>query len=111
MDDWRAHVNNERHLLLYAGSCPRCRALARAVGVLSFGTVDLVSLERPEWRKFYYEDFPQAQGFPVLFLHGEPVFGWRVFLYTPRLVLHQWLAAAGLRRRPNEPYQHTHRSV
>jgi hypothetical protein len=79
-------------LLLYAGSCPKCRALARLTVLLSLHTVRKEPLEKPEWQKFYYEEYPQARGYPVLFLDGRPIFGRRVFLAVPRVILTCWVA-------------------
>lgn len=74
-------------LLLYAGSCAKCRFLSRCVELASLGAIRRVSLERPEWQKFYYEDFPQAKGYPVLFVKGRPIFGARVFFAVPLVVV------------------------
>ena len=81
-------------LLLYAESCPKCRFLSRCVVLLSFNTIHRVPLERPEWEKFYWEDYPQARGYPVLFVKGQPIFGARVFGAVPLLLLRTWINAA-----------------
>jgi hypothetical protein len=79
-----------RPKLLYAGSCAKCRFLSRLVVILSLGTIERVPLERPEWQKFYYEDYPQARGYPVLFWNGQPRFGPRVFLLTTLVIVASW---------------------
>jgi hypothetical protein len=81
----------EKPLLLYAGSCPKCAFLSRLVVLLSLNTIHRVPLERPEWEKFYFEDYPQARGYPVLFVEGQPIFGARVFLAVPVLIVKTWL--------------------
>jgi hypothetical protein len=81
----------ERPLLLYAGSCPKCRFLSRCVVLLSFNTIRRVPLERPEWEKFYFVDYPQARGYPVLFIKGRPVFGAYVFLAVPLMIIKTWI--------------------
>jgi len=88
-------------LLLFAGSCVKCRFLSRCVELASLGVIRRESLERPEWRKFYYEDFPQARGYPVLFVRGVPIFGFRVFFAVPGVIVSSlWnLAWKGLRRK------------
>ena len=62
--------------------------------LLSFNTIRRVPLERPEWEKFYWEDYPQARGYPVLFITGQPIFGVRVFLAVPLLLVKTWINAA-----------------
>jgi hypothetical protein len=89
----------EQPLLLYAGSCQKCRLLSRLVVALSLNNIRRVPLEKPEWRKFYYEDFPQAKGYPVLFLGGRPVFGLRVFMLVPVTVVYGWMMAVNKRFR------------
>jgi hypothetical protein len=83
--------NPERPLLLYAGSCPKCRFLSRCVVLLSLKTIRRVPLERDEWEKFYYVDYPQARGYPVLFIKGRQVFGAHVFLAVPLLIIKTWI--------------------
>jgi hypothetical protein len=86
-----ANVPRDRPVLLYAGSCPKCRWLSQAVVVASAGTVLRVPMEKPEWEKFYYQDFPQARGHPVLFVEGEPIFGSAVFRAVPVVVARTWV--------------------
>jgi hypothetical protein len=81
---------NQRPMLLYAGSCWKCRLLSRLVVIASLGVIRRVPLEIPAWRKFYYEDYPQAQGYPVLFWNGTPHFGAKVFVLTPLVVVATW---------------------
>jgi hypothetical protein len=81
----------EKPLLLYAGSCPKCAFLSRCVVLLSGKTIRRVPLERPEWEKFYFVDYPQARGYPVLFIKGRPVFGARVFVAVPFLLIRTWI--------------------
>jgi len=79
-----------RPTLLYAGTCGKCRFLSRLVTLASLGNIRRVPLETPEWRKFYYQDYPQARGYPVLFWKGRPHFGARVFVLTPLVVAASW---------------------
>jgi hypothetical protein len=79
----------DRALLLYAGSCPKCRWMARAIILLSAGQIEGVALDKPEWRRFYDEELPESRGSPVLVRAGIPIWGRRVFPVT------LWLALRG----------------
>jgi hypothetical protein len=74
-------------ILLYAGSCPKCRLLSAMIVACSLGRIRRESLDVPAWRRFYAEDLPQAHGYPVLFHRGRIVWGPRVFLATPLVTL------------------------
>lgn len=79
----------DRPVLLHAGSCPRCRWLARIILALSAGAITGIALDDSEWRDFYAFELPQSRGSPVLVLRGIPYWGPRVFAMTP------WLALQG----------------
>lgn len=76
-------------VLLYAGSCPRCRFLARLILALSAGRMTGVALSEPEWRAFYAHELPESRGSPVLVRNGKPYWGLRVFPLT------LWMAIRG----------------
>ena len=78
-------------ILLYAGSCPKCRFLSRCVVLWSLGRVKRVALEVAQWKQLYYEHLPEAKGFPVLLLEDGPVYGPRVFAIVPLVVLKSWV--------------------
>lgn len=101
MAETRQPRPGKRPLLLYAGSCPKCRFLSWLVVALSLGVVRRVPLERPEWKRFYEVDHPEARGYPVLFRRGRPVLGARVFWMVPVVLIETWvgLVAAALRGR------------
>jgi hypothetical protein len=69
----------ERAVLLYAGTCRRCRAVARTIILLSCGQIEGLSLNVDEWRDFYDRELPESRGHPVLFRRGVATWGPRVF--------------------------------
>jgi hypothetical protein len=87
-----------RTVLLYAGSCPRCRWMARAILWLSAGRIKGVPLDVPEWRQFYERELPESRGSPVLVRNGTPRWGARVFPLTLYVAVQGGLAAIGRRR-------------
>ena len=78
-------------VLLYAGTCPRCRFLARCVAILSMGRVKTVPLAVPQWRQLYDGVLPKARGYTVLVLEEGPVYGPRVFAMVPLVVFRGWI--------------------
>jgi hypothetical protein len=79
----------QRAVLLYAGTCPHCRAMARMIILLSCGQIEGLPLNRDEWRAFYDRELPQSRGRPVLFRRGVATWGPRV------IPLALWVAAQG----------------
>lgn len=88
----------DRAVLLYAGSCPHCRRMARAILWLSAGHIKGVPLDVPEWRHFYAEELPESRGSPVLVRNGTPRWGPRMFPLTLYVAVQGALAAIGRRR-------------
>ena len=88
----------DRPVLLHAGSCPRCRWLARVILTLSAGAITGIALEDEKWRDFYAFELPQSRGSPVLVLRGTPYWGARVFVMTPWIAFQGALSA--FRRQP-----------
>jgi hypothetical protein len=83
-------VPRDRPVVVYAGSCPKCRVLSRLVVLASFGAVVRMPLEAPEWQKLYWEDLPEARGSPVLVVGNRLVYGRRVFPAVASVVARSW---------------------
>jgi len=81
----------EKLVLLYAGTCSRCRFLSLCIVIWSLGRVKRVPLDVPQWQKLYDEHLPDARGFPVLVLEEGPIYGKRVFLVVPLVVFQSWV--------------------
>lgn len=87
-------------VLLYAGSCAKCRFISSFVGTFSLQSIEQIPLDVAEWDALYRDYFPEARGYPILFYRGRPWFGGRVFLATPLVAVISALRAldAALKR-------------
>jgi hypothetical protein len=79
-----------RIVLYYQGHCAQCRVLSKIVVVMSFYFIKRIPLERDESIKIFYEVFPKAQGYPILFLGSRPVYNYWVFPAVPVAVVLSW---------------------
>jgi predicted DCC family thiol-disulfide oxidoreductase YuxK len=82
--------HDARFVLLYAGACPKCRAVSRILIALSLGTMRRVPMEREEAHAFY-DARPEARGRPALVAGEELTYGWPVVLAVPRLLARVWM--------------------
>lgn len=79
-----------RIVLYYQGHCAQCRVLSKIVVVMSLNFIKRIPIERSESIKVFYEDFPKAKGYPILFLGSRPVYNYWVFPAVPFAVLLSW---------------------
>jgi hypothetical protein len=80
-------------VLLYAGTCFKCRCLSAVVVALSLGRVARVPLDRPQWARLYGGEFARAKGSPILFHSGRAYYGLPLYLLTPVVALASALRA------------------
>jgi len=87
------HPNNtsrNRILLYYQGYCAKCRILSKTVVVMSLNFIKRIPLERDESIKLFFEDYPKAKGYPILFLGSRPVYNYWVFPAVPLAIVLSW---------------------
>ena len=82
-------------VLLYAGTCPRCRFLARLILSLAAGSIKGMPLTEAEWRDFYADELPESRGWPVLVHKRVAHWGPGVFPLTLWLALCGYLSREG----------------
>ena len=85
----------ERCVLLYAGTCPRCRVMARMAILLSCGRIEGMPMNVAEWRAFYDRELPASRGHPVLFDRGVAIWGPRIFPLALAIAVRGGLTAMG----------------
>jgi hypothetical protein len=77
-------------VLYYQGFCGKCRFLSKLVVLTSFNFIKRIPLERDDSIKLFYEDFPKAKGYPILFMGSRPVYNYWVFPAVPFAVVMSW---------------------
>lgn len=87
-DEW---TSSRRLVLLYRGTCPRCRFLSRAAVVLSGNGIRRIPNDTAEAETLYLRH-GEAQGKLALLRGSRLYVGQRVFAETGRAILWSWVA-------------------
>lgn len=77
-------------VLYYQGYCTKCKILSKAVVLLSFNFIRRIPLEEDASLKLFFEDYPKARGYPILFLGNRPVYNYWVFPAVPLGIVLSW---------------------
>lgn len=82
-----------RPVLLYAGTCPKCRFVSAFLVALALGTLTRLPLDHEEAQAFHREH-PEARGYPAL-IQGpigaeRMTWGLGLLAAVPRLLLGAW---------------------
>jgi hypothetical protein len=64
--------------------------LSKIVVLMSFNFIKRVPLEKDDSIKLFFEDYPKAQGYPILFLGSKPVYNYWVFPAVPFAIVLSW---------------------
>lgn len=80
----------KRILLYYQGYCTKCKILSKLVVVMSLYFITRIPLERDDSIKLFFEDYPKAKGYPILFLGTKPVYNYWVFPAVPVAIVLSW---------------------
>lgn len=95
-------TKNNGILLYYQGYCTKCKILSKAVVLMSFNFIKRIPLERDASIKLFFEEYPKAKGYPILFLGSRPVYNYWVFPAVPVGIVLSWFySAKALFRRLN----------
>ena len=78
-------------VLYYQGGCGKCRLISLWVVRFSLNTITRIPLEREDSIKLFFEEYPKAKGYPILFLKRKPIYNYRVFLAVPAAILIGWI--------------------
>jgi hypothetical protein len=84
------NAGHRRILLYYQGYCAKCRILSKTVVVMSLNFIKRIPLERDESIRLFFEDYPRAKGYPILFLGSRPVYNYWVFPAVPLAIVLSW---------------------
>lgn len=87
-------------VLYYQGFCGKCRFLSKMVVFVSFNFIKRTPLERDDSIRLFYEDYPKAKGYPILFLGTMPVYNFWVFPAVPFAVVLSWFYSLRYRLLP-----------
>ena len=79
-----------RILLYYQGYCTKCKILSKMVVIMSLNFITRIPLERDDSIRLFFEDYPRAQGYPILFLGSRPVYNYWVFPAVPLAIALSW---------------------
>lgn len=77
-------------VLYYQGYCTKCKILSKAVVLLSFNFIKRIPLEKDDSIRLFFEDYPKAKGYPILFLGSRPIYNYWVFPAVPLGILLSW---------------------
>jgi hypothetical protein len=83
-------VPRNRIVLYYQGYCGKCKVLSKMVVLMSFNFIKRIPLERDDSIKLFFEDYPKAKGYPILFLGNKPVYNYWVFPAVPLAIVLSW---------------------
>ena len=86
-------VPHDRIVLYYQGYCRKCQILSKLVVLMSFNFIKRIPLEKDDSIKLFFEDYPKAQGYPILFLGQQPVYNYWVFPAVPGAIVLAWFYA------------------
>lgn len=76
--------------IYYQGYCAKCRFLSKLVVVLSLYIIERIPLEVDESIQLFFEDYPKAKGYPILFLGQTPIYNYWVFPAVPFAIVLSW---------------------
>lgn len=83
---------DRRAILLYRGTCPKCRFLSRLAVALSAGTLRRIPIDS-DAATALYRRIPQSDGRLALFSASGVTTGWRVVPAGVRVLLSAWRSA------------------
>ncbi|WP_299222380.1 hypothetical protein [uncultured Aquimarina sp.] len=84
-------IPRNRILIYYQGYCGKCKILSKLVVLLSFNFVKRIPLEVDDSIKLFFEDYPKAKGYPILFLGARPIYNYWVFPAVPFAIMLSWV--------------------
>lgn len=76
--------------IYYQGYCTKCKFLSKMVVVLSLYMIERIPLEVDESIQLFFEDYPKAKGYPILFLGRIPIYNYWVFPAVPFAIILSW---------------------
>lgn len=82
-------------VLYYQGRCRKCQIISYWVVAFSLWHIKRIPLEWDEGIQFFYEEFPKAQGMPILFIRKRPIYGYWVLAGVPFGILFSWIEIIG----------------
>jgi len=83
-------VPRNRIVLYYQGYCKKCQILSKMVVQMSFNFIRRIPLEVDDSIKLFFDDYPKAKGYPILFLGSRPVYNYWVFPAVPFAIVLSW---------------------
>ncbi|SDS99174.1 hypothetical protein SAMN05216490_2249 [Mucilaginibacter mallensis] len=83
-------VPRNRIVLYYQGYCKKCQILSKMVVLMSFNFIKRIPLEVDDSIKLFFDDYPKAKGYPILFLGSRPVYNYWVFPAVPFAIVLSW---------------------
>lgn len=86
-------THGKRLVLYYQGYCRKCQIISKWVVACSLGTITRIPLEQAESLELFFEEYPKAKGYPILFIFGKPIYNYWVFLGVPLSILIGWFDA------------------
>jgi len=57
---------------------------------MSFNFIKRIPLEVDDSIKLFFEDYPKAKGYPILFMGSKPVYNYWVFPAVPFAIVLSW---------------------
>ena len=84
-------IPKNRILIYYQGYCGKCKILSKLVVLFSFNFVKRIPLEVDDSIKFFFEEYPKAKGYPILFLGTKPIYNYWVFPAVPFAIMLSWV--------------------
>lgn len=86
-------THGKRLVLYYQGYCRKCQIISKWVVNFSLGTITRIPLEQKESIQLFFEEYPKAKGYPILFIFNRPVYNYWVFLGVPFAIIIGWVNA------------------
>lgn len=83
-------TKGEKLVLYYQGYCRKCQIISQWVVWFSLNTITRVALEREQSIELFFEKYPKAKGYPILFIYKKPIYNYWVFLGVPFAILIGW---------------------
>lgn len=77
-------------VLYYQGYCRKCQIISKCVVWFSLYSIKRVPLERKESIQLFFEDYPGAKGYPILFINQRPIYNYWVFPAVPIGIVTGW---------------------
>lgn len=91
MENPAINISKNSIRLYYQGYCFKCKILSKMVVLMSFNFVKRVPLERDDSIRLFFEEYPKAQGYPILFLGERPIYNYWVFPAVPFAIILSWV--------------------